>query len=43
MFKKNPQAARAYLTRYVKAACRKVVRAYWELGDRLWTKYDEKW
>ena len=43
MFKKNPQAARAYLTRYVNTACKKVVRAYWELGDRLWTKYDEKW
>jgi len=43
MYRKNPKAARAYLTRYVKAACQKVVRAYWELGDRLWSKYDEKW
>jgi dipeptidase len=43
MYQKNPKAARAYLTRYVKTACKKVVRAYWELGDRLWTRYDEKW
>jgi dipeptidase len=43
MFKKNPENARAYLTRYVKTVCKKVVRAYWDLGDRLWTGYDEKW
>jgi len=24
-------------------ACAEVVEAYWNLGDLLWTKYDEKW
>ena len=24
-------------------ACAKVTKAYWDLGDLLWTKYDEKW
>jgi dipeptidase len=39
----DPDKARAYLTRYVMAACREVTDAYWDLGDHLWTAYDEKW
>jgi dipeptidase len=43
LHKKNPGQARAYLTRYVSKKCAQVVKAYWSLGDRLWTQYDEKW
>jgi dipeptidase len=39
----DPAAARAYLTRTSRAACLEAIAAYWQLGDRLWTKYDEKW
>jgi dipeptidase len=43
LHRKNPVAAKAYLTETTKQACRKAVKAYWKLGDLLWTKYDEKW
>ena len=39
----NPAAARAFLTQKSLAACTEAVNAYWNLGDLLWTKYDEKW
>ena len=39
----NPAAARAYLTGESRKACLEAVEAYWNLGDALWTKYDEKW
>jgi dipeptidase len=39
----NPAKARAYLTGESRKACVEVVEAYWNLGDSLWTKYDEKW
>jgi dipeptidase len=42
-FGEDPARARAYLTRATAEACREVVDAYWNLGDLLWTKYDEKW
>jgi dipeptidase len=39
----NPAKARAYLTNESRKACLEAVDAYWNLGDSLWTKYDEKW
>ncbi|HUT11277.1 MAG TPA: C69 family dipeptidase [Thermoguttaceae bacterium] len=39
----DPAKARAYLTRTTHDACFEATQAYWNLGDLLWTKYDEKW
>lgn len=39
----DPAAGRAYLTEEAKKACIETTEAYWNLGDHLWTKYDEKW
>lgn len=39
----DPAKARAYLTRTTRAACAEATGAYWNLGDLLWAKYDEKW
>lgn len=39
----DPAEARTYLTGVSTAACREVTDAYWNLGDLLWSKYDEKW
>jgi dipeptidase len=42
LYHKNPNRVRAFLTDYCIKCGDKAVRACWELGDRLWTKYDEK-
>jgi dipeptidase len=39
----NPAKARAYLTQKTWDACSEATQAYWNLGDLLWNKYDEKW
>jgi dipeptidase len=39
----DPAKARALLTRTTGEACREATAAYWNLGDLLWTKYDEQW
>jgi len=39
----DPSKARAYLTQETRKACFEATEAYWNLGDLLWTKYDEKW
>jgi dipeptidase len=39
----DPAKARAYLTEESKKACLEATEAYWNLGDLLWSKYDEKW
>ena len=39
----DPEEARAYLGQVSADACGEVVETYWNLGDLLWTKYDEKW
>jgi len=39
----NPEKARQFLTRYTVDCGNRVVQRAWELGDFLWTKYDEKW
>ena len=38
----NPEKTVDYLTRYTDEWENKVVDKAWELGDFLWTKYDEK-
>lgn len=42
LLQKNPDKAKAYLTDYGMEWGDKVVEKAWELGDFLWTKYDEK-
>jgi dipeptidase len=39
----DPATARAYLTQKTREACLETTDAYWNLGDLLWNKYDEKW
>ena len=43
LLKEKPAEGRAYLTRVSREACSEAVNSYWNLGDLLWTKYDEKW
>ena len=43
MLEEDPRQARAYLTEVSGESCREVTEAYWDLGDLLWTRYDEKW
>jgi dipeptidase len=43
LLEENPAKARAYLTARTRDACAEATEAYWNLGDMLWTKYDEKW
>jgi dipeptidase len=43
LFAQDPAKARAYLTRQSQQACTEAVDAYWNLGDALWNKYDERW
>ena len=42
LFKKSPKKARKYLTQYSKKWMNELVNAYWELGDKLWSKYTGK-
>ncbi len=39
----DPEKAHAFLTEISEKACLEVTDAYWDVGDLLWTKYDEKW
>ncbi len=39
---KNPEKTVEYLTNYTNQWGEKVVQEAWDLGDLLWTKYDEK-
>jgi len=39
----HPHKAHAYLTKQTCDACFEATQAYWNLGDLLWTKYDEQW
>jgi dipeptidase len=43
LFSQDPQKARDFLTQKTRDACLEATQAYWNLGDSLWTKYDEKW
>lgn len=41
LYKKNPEKAVEYLNEYTNNWGNKVVNKAWDLGDWLWTKYDE--
>ncbi len=43
LYRSNPKKAQEYLTRYGIEWGNKVIDKAWELGDFLWTKYDELW
>jgi dipeptidase len=42
LYKKNPKKARKFLTQYSNEWMNKLVKAYWKLGDDLWSKYTGK-
>jgi dipeptidase len=42
LFKKDPKQAVEFLNKYTNEKANKVVNEAWKLGDKLWTKYDEK-
>ncbi|MBP1655642.1 MAG: Dipeptidase [Bacteroidetes bacterium] len=42
LFKQSPAESQAFLTRYSMLWGERAVQEAWKLGDRLWTKYDEK-
>lgn len=42
LYKEDPRKAVEYLTKYTNKWGDKVVERAWQLGDELWTKYDEK-
>jgi dipeptidase len=42
LYKKNPQEASKFLTKYFNHWGNKVVERAWQLGDEIWTKYDEQ-
>jgi dipeptidase len=42
LYEQDPAKAITYLTRYSCDLAEQIHRAYWELGDDLWTKYDER-
>ena len=42
LYKNNPETAARFLTKYFNNWGNKVVERAWQLGDELWTKYDEK-
>ena len=42
LFKRSPAEGRAFLTGYSNEWAERAVYEAWKLGDRLWTKYDEK-
>ena len=43
LIKEDPNKGTKFLTRVTAEACEEATNAYWNLGDLLWTKYDEKW
>jgi len=41
LYKENPKKARKFLTEYSHDAANEAVEAYWQLGDDLWSKYND--
>jgi len=39
MYKKNPEKAKKFLTKYCLDVANQAVKTYWKLGDDLWAKY----
>lgn len=42
LYKKSPKRAIKLLTNYTNEYCDRIVKAYWNLGDHLWSKYYDK-
>ncbi|MCF7886360.1 MAG: C69 family dipeptidase [Candidatus Marinimicrobia bacterium] len=42
LYEKDPEKAIRFLTDYTNKRGQEVVKKAWEMGDMLWTKYDEK-
>ncbi|MCP4217719.1 MAG: hypothetical protein GY765_23965 [bacterium] len=42
LYKKNPKKARKFLTEYTNNWLLRLEKAYWKLGDDIWTKYTGK-
>ncbi len=42
LYKENPKKAREFLTKYSNEWMEKLVKAYWQLGDDLWSKWTGK-
>ena len=42
LYKKNPRKARRFLTHYSNEWMIRLEKAYWKLGDDLWSKYTGK-
>lgn len=42
LYKKDPAMAVWFLTNYSNNTCKEIEKAYWDLGDLLWTKYTGK-
>lgn len=42
LYQKNPDKARKFLTEYCNTRMNQLVKAYWQLGDDLWTRYTGK-
>jgi dipeptidase len=43
LHEEDPEKARSFLTETTHEACSEATKSYWNLGDLLWTKYDEQW
>jgi len=43
LYRQDPADAREYLTRYCHELAGSTVSAYWQLGDDLWSKYNNRW
>lgn len=39
LYKEDPAAAKAFLTRYTNTFCRSMTHQFWQLGDELWMDY----
>jgi len=42
LYKKSPIKARKYLTKYSVKTAEEAVKTYWDLGDKLWVKYTNR-
>ncbi|MDZ7262835.1 MAG: hypothetical protein ONB05_12120, partial [candidate division KSB1 bacterium] len=42
LHQKNPKQVVTFLTNYTNEYCDRIMKAYWKLGDHLWTKYYDK-
>jgi len=43
LYRQSPQAAEEFLTRYSHEVANDAVAAYWQLGNDLWSRYNNRW